>query len=235
MDSLAVSPTPFVRMNEETHAENCQTSPLHSTEEQCETHDMPIVQTDGSTTDTRMNASEDIFEETNIPVAPDYSNFDIEGDLKVYRGHADFDLELQQVSNSKWNFGKTKRGVIKFLYISIFAIIGSILRILLAQLFGEECRNPGTVGWLKAGQPLCVTANGEASIEGGIIFADLPANLLGSFVMGLMQATDTMDLPKTFPVAWLSADSPFQSYDIIHFAIKTGFCGSLTTFSSWNR
>ncbi len=118
--------------------------------------------------------------------------------------------------------------------MSIFAMFGALLRMVLAQLFGEECKNPGTIGWLKAGQPLCVTADGETSISGGIIFADLPANLLGSFIMGLMQGADTMDLPKPLPIAWLNENHPFQSDHTIHLAIRTGFCGSLTTFSSWN-
>lgn len=66
---------------------------------------------------------------------------------------------------------KKKRAAITVICMSIFAILGVILRIFIAQLFGEECKNPGTVGWLKASQPLCVTASGEASLEGGIIFA----------------------------------------------------------------
>mmetsp|Transcript_14509 Transcript_14509/g.17649 ORF Transcript_14509/g.17649 Transcript_14509/m.17649 type:complete len:605 (-) Transcript_14509:41-1855(-) len=154
--------------------------------------------------------------------------------LKVHQGSADFDYGMHTVTQSKWEFGKTKRGIIKVFYMSVFAIVGAFLRMILAQLFGEECKNPGTVGWLKAGQPLCVTADGDTSISGGIIFADFPANLLGSFIMGLMQGTDTMDLPKILPIAWLNEDHWFQADHAIHLAIKTGFCGSLTTFSSWN-
>lgn len=106
---------------------------------------------------------------------------------------------------------------------------------MLAQLFGEECKNPGTVGWLKASSPLCVTADGTTEqVEGGIVFADLPANLLGCFFMGLMQDGTTLGLAIPLPVAWLSPLSGFQSMTAIHLAIKTGFCGSLTTFSSWN-
>lgn len=171
-----------------------------------------------------------------LPVSTD--QFDQENDLKVYQGHADFDsndiMNIAQISSSKWYFGKTKRAAIKVLYLSIFSVIATLLRIVLAQLFGEECKNPGTVGYLSAGQPLCVTADGETTIEGGIIFSDLPANLLGSFFMGMMQSTDTMNLPKVFNIAWLNEESVFQTYGIIHLAIKTGFCGSLTTFSSWN-
>lgn len=39
-------------------------------------------------------------------------------------------------------------------YISLAAIAGSLLRVVMAQLFGEACANPGTVGWLSAGAPL---------------------------------------------------------------------------------
>ena len=52
--------------------------------------------------------------------------------------------------------------------------------------------------------------------------------------MGMMQGGMDLDLPVYVPVAWASPSSFFQKWDIIHTAIKTGFCGSLTTFSSWN-
>lgn len=64
----------------------------------------------------------------------------------------------------------------------------------MAQLFGEECKNPGSVGWLKASAPLCVTRDGVTVQEGGIIFADLPANLLGCFILGLLQDGLTLGL-----------------------------------------
>jgi fluoride exporter len=119
-------------------------------------------------------------------------------------------------------------------YMSIFAILGTLARIIIAQIFGEECRNPGTVGWLAASSPLCVTSSGSAESEGGIIFADLPANILGSFIMGMLQSTSSLGMPFNFPIAWVSPDSWFQELEVIHLAMRTGFCGSLTTFSSWN-
>lgn len=61
--------------------------------------------------------------------------------------------------------------IVTCLWMSIAAYFGSFLRIILAQLFGEECANPGSVGWLAAGSPLCVTAGGEADQQGGIVFA----------------------------------------------------------------
>eukprot|EP00957_Ditylum_brightwellii_P042431 3212917-Ditylum_brightwellii.AAC.1 len=52
--------------------------------------------------------------------------------------------------------------------------------------------------------------------------------------MGMMQTGLALDLPINSPVVWLHETSSFQSWDIIHLAVRTGFCGSLTTFSSWN-
>lgn len=57
------------------------------------------------------------------------------------------------------------------MYLSIAAILGTFLRIAMAQLFGEHCANPGTIGWLAASSPLCVTKDGSSSRQGGIVFA----------------------------------------------------------------
>lgn len=132
-----------------------------------------------------------------------------------------------------WLSSINQKTIICGLFMSIFAVLGTFLRIVLAQYFGQECQNPGTVGWLAASSPLCVTANGSSQ-EGGIIFADLPANMLGCFFMGILQSGTILNLATNLPIAWLPKDNAFQSWDIIHLAMKTGFCGSLTTYSSWN-
>ena len=119
-------------------------------------------------------------------------------------------------------------------YIGLGAIAGTLMRMIFAQLFGEACRNPGTVGWLSAAAPLCVTRDGTTTQQGGIVFADLPSNLLGSFLMGLFQDSTVLGLAVPMAVAWLGPHHSFQNAKILHTAFKTGFCGSLTTFSSWN-
>mmetsp|Transcript_7060 Transcript_7060/g.10113 ORF Transcript_7060/g.10113 Transcript_7060/m.10113 type:complete len:527 (-) Transcript_7060:109-1689(-) len=132
-------------------------------------------------------------------------------------------------------FANAQKGVlIAACYMSVAAMLGSFFRIVVAQFFGEECKRPGTVGWLSASSPLCVTVDGVISEVGGIVFADFPANMLGCFIMGLMLAGDKLVLPLDVPIAWLSPDHFFQRWDVIHLAIRTGFCGSLTTLSSWN-
>mmetsp|Transcript_11854 Transcript_11854/g.25040 ORF Transcript_11854/g.25040 Transcript_11854/m.25040 type:complete len:557 (+) Transcript_11854:148-1818(+) len=135
---------------------------------------------------------------------------------------------------SLWLTDARKRTLVTCMYMSVCTILGCLLRIALAQLFGEGCKNPGSIGWLAAGEPLCITDIGRVTREGGVIFADLPANLLGSFIMGMMQTCAVLGLPKNMPIPWMRASSSFQKWDILHLAIRTGFCGSLTTFSSWN-
>jgi fluoride ion exporter CrcB/FEX len=124
--------------------------------------------------------------------------------------------------------------IVEACYLGIAAMLGTLLRLILAQLFGQACSNPGTIGWIADDAALCVTASGQASQQGGIIFADMPANILGSFLMGLFQDGSSLDLAIHVPLAFLHPANALQAYDVLHLAIKTGFCGSLTTFSGWN-
>ena len=86
--------------------------------------------------------------------------------------------------------------LVKALYMSLFAILGAFLRIVVAQLFGEECANPGTVGWLKAGSPLCVTADGNAGRLGGIVFAVSLGPLKGATLVNKSVLFDSVTLSE---------------------------------------
>jgi hypothetical protein len=67
-------------------------------------------------------------------------------------------------------------------WIAIGAILGNVLRIIMAQIFGDACANPDSVGWLTSTAPLCVTKDGTSSqSQGGIIFADLPSKYVRSY------------------------------------------------------
>lgn len=58
--------------------------------------------------------------------------------------------------------------------------IGTVIRIFLGLLLGGNC---GQVSWAP-----CVTSAGQA--HGGALFKDLPANLLGCFLMGLFVSSE---------------------------------------------
>lgn len=117
------------------------------------------------------------------------------------------------------------------IYLSAATILGASLRVYLDRLFGGDCEDYAMdvpQDFLTpASKQICVTSNGRSEQTGGALFRDLPANLLGSFVMGLVSFSG-----KTIP--WLSKDHPIQQDDLFHLMISTGFCGSLTTFASWN-
>ena len=115
-------------------------------------------------------------------------------------------------------------------YLSIFSIIGSILRVFTARLFGLDCE--GLVVddvFHESFAKICVTATGLTEQTGGALFIDLPANMIGSMMMGVM--TPERGWPS---IPWLKADHPLQQDKAMNIAIRTGLCGSLTTFASWN-
>jgi fluoride ion exporter CrcB/FEX len=67
------------------------------------------------------------------------------------------------------------------------------------------------------------------------MFTDLPANMLGCFLMGLLVSGDeTLGIPIDMPVAMLPQKHWFQSLYVTQIGLRTGLCGSLTTFASWN-
>jgi fluoride ion exporter CrcB/FEX len=101
------------------------------------------------------------------------------------------------------------------LYLSAFSILGLTVRVFLGQLFDS------------------VTSIGEAQ-SGGALFSDLPANMVGSFLMGFLQPSRDLDLLNNVPMAFLGSKHWFQSWGVVHIGLRTGFCGSLTTLASWN-
>ena len=126
------------------------------------------------------------------------------------------------------------------LHKSIYAIFGSSLRIYMGRFFGRDCEATTEVRVDDFLTPLssqiCVTASGTTMQRGGALFIDLPANLLGSFLMGLITPYHDEYLIK-FP--WLPEDHRLHGEnsnagDVLHQALSVGLCGSLTTYASWN-
>jgi fluoride ion exporter CrcB/FEX len=116
-------------------------------------------------------------------------------------------------------------------YLSVFSSFGSIIRIFAGRLFGLDCEFQSTQDWLSPfSQQICITSSGMSTQRGGALFTDLPANMLGSFIIGVLTVLE----PSWPALPWLEADHPLQEHEILHVAIKVGMCGSLTTFSSWN-
>jgi len=112
----------------------------------------------------------------------------------------------------------------------VYSVFGTTCRVFLGRFFGKDCENPDTVNDFISHIYLCVTASGITNQRGGALFLDLPANILGSFIMGILTPLNK-DIPA---IPWLKASHWRQTNTGIHLALRTAFCGSLTTFASWN-
>jgi len=114
--------------------------------------------------------------------------------------------------------------------LSVFSILGNSFRVFLESLFGASCQSqtPYWLYWFSEKLNLCITSPQSALIY------DLPVNMIGCFIMGMFQPCQDIGLQSSVPIAFLSTNHWFQTSQVLHIAIRTGFCGSLTTFASWN-
>jgi len=124
---------------------------------------------------------------------------------------------------------------LNIMYLSLFSIIGSSLRVFMGRIFGGDCELNAEGGQINdflwpSSHSICITASGKTEQYGGALFIDLPANMLGSFIMGC-NVCHSMDWPA---IPYLAYNHPLQYEKGLHMGITTGFCGSLTTLSSWN-
>jgi hypothetical protein len=78
----------------------------------------------------------------------------------------------------------------------------------------------------------CVTSNGIRR-SGGALFLDLPANILGCFIMGMLSSSKDLTGADSMAVAIFGSNAYLQEAKALHLGLRTGFCGSLTTFASW--
>jgi len=116
------------------------------------------------------------------------------------------------------------------LYISSFSFLGCVLRRFVARLLGSDCDFQDTEMAIAdfltpVSRHICVTASGQTSQHGGALFLDAPANMLGSFLLGMM----CYKCASEQPLCWLQKDHRLQRHKPFHTALSVGFCGSLST------
>ena len=107
-------------------------------------------------------------------------------------------------------------------YIATWGILGAVLRVYLNRLLGLDCDSETSGDFWQASR-ICLTATGETSRKGGALFVDLPANVVGSFLMGLLSAS------TSHPIPWFPARHHLQRHTSWHTGLTTGFCGCFTT------
>ncbi|KAG2241453.1 hypothetical protein Bca4012_034999 [Brassica carinata] len=86
-------------------------------------------------------------------------------------------------------------------HLAVFGILGAVTRYMLQKLFGP------TVA--------------QVTSDGSILYLDLPANMVGSFLMGWFGVVFKADIARVS--------------EFLAIGISTGYLGSLTTFSGWNQ
>ena len=161
-------------------------------------------------------------------------------DVSTRRHHANFsptEIEAAQGSLNSTSTDENAPLLVRksfqyVYYLSTYACFGTIIRAFLGRLFGYDCESKSINDWLSPlSNQICVTASGTTAQTGGALFIALPANVIGSFLLGVLTVLEPSVWP---PIPWLNADHPLQQNHALHVAIKIGMCGSLTTFSSWN-
>lgn len=114
------------------------------------------------------------------------------------------------------------------LYISLFATFGAVIRIYMGRLFGLDCEKVITEiddFLTPIASEICLTASGKTDQTGGAFFSDLPANILGSFFIGVLSPV----VASGHPIPWFRKDHQLQHHVAFHTALKVGLCGCLTT------
>ena len=135
-------------------------------------------------------------------------------------------LEQEQSPTTREEIPFFRRTLVQLIiYLGTFAVFGATIRVYVGRFFGADCELDNVHDFATPlAKHICVTASGTTEQTGGAFFLDLPANMLGSFIMGLLTT-----LQQWPPIPWLRSDHPLQNHDSLHVAMKTGMCGSLTT------
>lgn len=114
--------------------------------------------------------------------------------------------------------------VLCILYISIFSMIGVLIRICLGSFFSFCNDNDSNVSNNDSNEIRHVITNGVCLTNArDAVFVDLPANMLGSFLMGISQSAYVLGLASDLPVACFSSQSWLQSFDMLHIGWRTGY------------
>lgn len=118
----------------------------------------------------------------------------------------------------------SKETALVLLQLCLWSELGVLTRIYVDRLFNDGCDD----GW-----GLCLTSDRTSAKQYGAQFFDLPANMLGCFVMGLLSTSNVLGLKTKKNLAIMPSSHGFQGDKELQLGLRTGYCGSLTTFASW--
>ena len=115
-------------------------------------------------------------------------------------------------------------GLLTVVHLFLWGQLGVLVRLYLDKLFMDGCS--GRWG-------LCLVSGGNTSTHYSSYFSDLVPNMLGCFVIGFLSNHQTLGIKSSKPLGFLGSNHVFQQLSSLHVGLRVGFCGCLTTFSSW--
>ncbi len=115
-------------------------------------------------------------------------------------------------------------GLLTVVHLFLWGQLGVVVRLYLVKLFQDGC----SARW-----GLCLVSGGTTSTHYSSYFSDLVPNMLGCFVIGFLSNHKTLGIKTAKPLAFLGHTHVFQQLSALHVGLRVGFCGCLTTFSSW--
>lgn len=141
-------------------------------------------------------------------------------------------------------------GVLKelhtLLHLAAWCQIGVVARVALDDLFACDtaaaAAPPASAGpgaGPHPGHETLYASSACVTTPAGALVRDFPVNIIGCFVIGLLASTDVLSkhlgraLAAPAPLAALPRRSSLQAHAAFQVGLRTGFCGSLTTFSGW--
>jgi hypothetical protein len=94
-------------------------------------------------------------------------------------------------------------------YFSAAAVVGCVSLVYLSRFFGEDIVDFMT----PLSSQICVTAGGTTLQTGEALFRDLPSNLLGCFVLGLISPPTAQEGEETTRsrIPWFHKDYPLST------------------------
>ena len=113
------------------------------------------------------------------------------------------------------------------LWLACGGIVGTLARMALVELF--RCYSTAVPG-----------AGGCRSLDEGALFLVLAPNMCGCFIAGLLStpAAAGVASDERYGLHALAALPPshrLQALTRVHIGLRTGLCGALTTWASWNQ
>ena len=179
---------------------------------------------------TRMESVEMQDISPDVPTSFNNNNNDNDGDGNT-RGHLDDDARDKQHQYQEQSHNRSIVLLYTCVHLALWSQIGVLGRFWISEGVTSVCYEKEESG---GGAYDCPSHGAEHAVRD--VLGILACNALGSFLMGFLTENKAhlvwFEQPK-MPVSFLPQNHFVQHYEELLTGLRVGFCGSMTTFSSW--